>query len=55
VEQFSVIHDGTDPDNKPVYSICARMLCQQIEFARKWDADLAAQGFVKAHAATLNL
>ena len=55
VEQFSVTHDGTDPDNKPVCRICARMLRQQIEFARMWDANLAAQGFLKVHTATLNL
>jgi hypothetical protein len=55
VEQFSVIHDGTDPDNKPVCRICARILRHQIKFAQIWDANLAAQGFVKAHTATLNL
>jgi hypothetical protein len=40
--QFSVIYDGTGPDNKPIYRICARMPQEQIELARIWDANLAA-------------
>jgi hypothetical protein len=45
VEQQSVVCDGTDPDNKPVYRIRKRQMDEHVDFAVEWDRNLAAQGF----------
>jgi hypothetical protein len=46
-EQFAVDEEGRDIDVKAIQS--------QREMARVWDSNLAAQGFLKAHATTLKL
>lgn len=45
MEQQSVVFDGTDPNNKPLYRIDRFQMNSHLEMAVLWDKNLAAQGF----------
>ena len=55
MEQQSVVFDGYDPNNKPLYRINRHMMTSHLELATLWDRNLAAQGFDKAFLKSLPL